>query len=46
MSESLVATTPIFSPAVFRRSLGDALEMAHGVDAVAAASDLAAIDRR
>src|SRR2546423_2004268 len=46
MSESLVASTPIFSPAVFRRSLGDALEMAHGVDAVAAEERAASLAKR
>jgi deoxyribose-phosphate aldolase len=36
MSEALIAHGPApFAPALFRRSLGDALEMAHGVDAVA-----------
>src|SRR6266571_2245763 len=35
MSETLVARTPVFTPASFRRSLADALEMVHGVDAVA-----------
>ena len=46
MSESLVAPTPIFTPAVFRRSLGDALEMAHGVDAVAADERAASLAKR
>jgi deoxyribose-phosphate aldolase len=36
MSESLVSHSPgTFAPALFRRSLGDALELMHGVDAVA-----------
>jgi deoxyribose-phosphate aldolase len=46
MSESLVASTPIFSPVVFRRSLVDALEMAHGVDAVAAEERAASLAKR
>jgi deoxyribose-phosphate aldolase len=36
MSESLVTTrSTVFTPATFRRSIADALEMVHGVDAVA-----------
>jgi hypothetical protein len=36
MSESLITQPPgTFAPAQLRRSLGDALEMMHGVDAVA-----------
>src|ERR1700730_5226736 len=46
MTESLVAHTPVFSPAVFRRSLGDALEMAHGIDAVAAEERAASLAKR
>src|SRR5439155_21107152 len=46
MSETLVAHTPIFTPASFRRSLADALEMAHGVDAVAAEERAASLAKR
>src|SRR5205807_6716176 len=46
MSESLVAHAPVFTPAAFRRSLGDALEMAHGVDAVAAEERAASLAKR
>src|SRR5258706_14206745 len=35
MSEALVTSTQ-FPPVAFRRSIADALEMAHGVDAIAA----------
>jgi deoxyribose-phosphate aldolase len=46
MTESLVAHSPVFTPASFRRSLGDALEMAHGVDAVAAEERAASLAKR
>jgi deoxyribose-phosphate aldolase len=46
MSETLVARTPVFTPASFRRSLADALEMAHGVDAVAAEERAASLAKR
>ena len=35
MSESLVTHSPTLPPAAYRRSLGDALELMHGVDAIA-----------
>jgi len=47
MSEALIHHGPgSFSPALFRRSLGDALEMAHGVDAVAAEERAASLAKR
>src|SRR5438046_10488646 len=46
MSESLIVQSPVFPPAVFRRSLADALEMAHGVDAVAAEERAASLAKR
>src|SRR3984893_10321232 len=46
MSETLVPRTPVFTPASFRRSLADALEMAHGVDAVAAEERAASLAKR
>ena len=46
MSETLVARTPVFTPASFRRTLADALEMAHGVDAVAAEERAASLAKR
>jgi deoxyribose-phosphate aldolase len=46
MSETLVARTPVFTPASFRRSLADALEMVHGVDAVAAEERAASLAKR
>ena len=46
MSETLVAHAPLFTPASFRRSLADALEMAHGVDAVAAEERAASLAKR
>src|SRR5256885_6304002 len=46
MTESLVAHAPAFTPASFRRSLGDALELAHGVDAVAAEERAASLAKR
>src|SRR5438874_10333378 len=45
MSEQLVAPS-VFTPAVFRRSLADALEMVHGVDAVAAEERAASLAKR
>jgi deoxyribose-phosphate aldolase len=44
-SESLVAT-PAIAPALLRRSLSDALTMAHGVDAVAAEERTASLAKR
>ncbi len=47
MSESLIAHAPgAYAPALFRRSLADALELAHGVDAVAAEDRAAALAKR
>ena len=46
MSESLVHSSSAFAPALFRRSLGDALELAHGVDAVAAEERAASLAKR
>jgi len=46
MSETLVARTPVFTPASFRRSLADAMEMVHGVDAVAAEERAASLAKR
>ncbi len=46
MSETLVAHAPVFTPASFRRSLADALEMVHGVDAVAAEERAASLAKR
>ena len=46
MSETLVAHAPVFTPSSFRRSLADALEMAHGVDAVAAEERAASLAKR
>ena len=43
---SVITSPPVFSPALFRRSLGDALEMAHGVDAVAAEERAASLAKR
>jgi len=43
---SVITSSPVFSPAMFRRSLGDALEMAHGVDAVAAEERAASLAKR
>jgi deoxyribose-phosphate aldolase len=45
MSEALVTSTP-FPPVTFRRSIADALEMAHGVDAVAAEERAASLAKR
>src|SRR3954470_18132777 len=46
MSESLVAQPPAFPPVLFRRSIADALELAHGVDAVAAEERAASLAKR
>src|SRR6266700_3476409 len=48
MSGSLVpaAQPSSYSPATFRRSIADALEMAHGVDAVAAEERAASLAKR
>jgi deoxyribose-phosphate aldolase len=46
MSEQLVPSSPSFPPALFRRSLADALELAHGVDAVAAEERAASLAKR
>jgi deoxyribose-phosphate aldolase len=47
MSESVITHAPgPYAPALFRRSLGDALEMAHGVDAVAADERAASLAKR
>jgi deoxyribose-phosphate aldolase len=46
MSEQVIPSPSAFSPALFRRSLGDALEMAHGVDAVAAEERAASLAKR
>jgi deoxyribose-phosphate aldolase len=46
MTETLVASPPAFNPASLRRSLGDALEMVHGVDAVAVEERAASLAKR
>ena len=46
MSESLVTQSSAFRPASFRRSIADALEMAHGVDAVALEERAASLAKR
>jgi len=47
MSESLVTHSPGgYAPALFRRSIADALEMDHGVDAVAAEERAASLAKR
>ena len=47
MSESLVTHSPgTLAPALLRRSLGDALEMVHGVDAVALEERAASLAKR
>src|SRR2546423_12189249 len=44
---SVISSPPQkFSPVLFRRSLGDALELAHGVDAVAAEERAASLAKR
>jgi deoxyribose-phosphate aldolase len=45
MSQTLVASSR-YPPATFRRSLADALELAHGVDAVAAEERAASLAKR
>ena len=47
MSETALTPSSLgISPAAFRRSLGDALEMAHGVDAVAAEERASSLAKR
>ena len=47
MSESLVThSSGAYAPALFRRSLGDALELMHGVDAVAVEERAASLAKR
>src|SRR2546425_11029621 len=46
MSEQVIASPSAFSPASFRRSLADALEMAAGVDAVDAEERAASLAKR
>ena len=46
MSETLIAHSQAYAPALFRRSLADALELAHGVDAVAAEDRAASLAKR
>src|SRR3954447_19987841 len=48
MSEAplIHSPSPSFPPALLRRSLGDALELAHGVDAVAAEERAASLAKR
>ena len=47
MSESLVThSSSAYAPALFRRSLGDALELVHGVDAVAVEERAASLAKR
>src|SRR5687768_15535060 len=46
MAESLIAHPQSYPPALFRRSLGDALELAHGVDAVALEERAASLAKR
>jgi deoxyribose-phosphate aldolase len=46
MSQTALSAPSVFTPAVFRRSLGDALELAHGVDAVAAEERAASLAKR
>ncbi len=46
MSETLVTHAGGYSPALFRRSIADALELAHGVDAVAAEERAASLAKR
>src|SRR5438105_9679108 len=41
-----VISSPVLSPTFLRRSLGDALELAHGVDAVAAEERAASLAKR
>jgi deoxyribose-phosphate aldolase len=46
MSETLIAHPQTLHPAAYRRSLADALEMAHGVDAIAAEERAASLAKR
>ena len=46
MSDTALITPPAFNPVVLRRSLGDALEMARGVDAVAVEERAASLAKR
>jgi deoxyribose-phosphate aldolase len=46
MSESLVTQSPTLPPAAYRRSLGDALELMHGVDAIALEERAASLAKR
>src|SRR5687767_15626723 len=47
MTETLIAhSSGAYAPALYRRSLADALEMAHGVDAVAAEDRAASLAKR
>src|SRR3954453_15724475 len=46
MSESLITQPPAFPPVLFRRSIADALEMAHGVDAIAAEERAVSLGKR
>src|SRR5947208_14888724 len=46
MTEQLITQSLALPPAVFRRSLADALAMTHGVDAVAAEERAASLAKR
>jgi len=46
LNEQLVTHSPSFSPATFRRSIADALELAHGVDAIAVEERAASLAKR
>ncbi|MEA2488737.1 MAG: deoxyribose-phosphate aldolase [Acidobacteriota bacterium] len=46
MTETLVTHSPAYAPALFRRSLNDALELMHGVDAVAVEERAASLAKR
>lgn len=46
MSQTALSAPSAFTPALYRRSLGDALELAHGVDAVAAEERAASLAKR
>src|SRR5438270_6269249 len=46
MSQTALTSPPVLSPTFLRRSLGDALELAHGVDAVAAEERAASLAKR
>src|SRR5437868_10404264 len=45
MSEALISS-PSYQPATFRRSIADALEMAHGIDAIAAEERAGSLAKR